>query len=364
MKFSTIFYVILANIKIWYLKFLNKHKSIVPYKILLNLTDLCNSRCVYCEIWKIKPKNEINMNEIGKMFDSLNDSLIWLSLSGGEVTLVNYYYDLIDQAVAKCKNLKILAFTTNALSPGKALEYAKYAKDKGLDVLITISLDGDEATHDQLRGIKGNYQKCEKLFSALKKENINVTYGITVSDQNKNFIENKYAIYREKIRAVTFVHSEGIYKIKNELSDLALLNSTKVIYRNYLRKNILFHNSILFEPNDKPIEYDRLHYNNDKPSEKSSGQPFAVQSDELKKHTSKWRDNTKKELRRLGEEVVIRAQSDGQLKLIYDANAICKHALNYSAFTVVPFSADIKLKSRINLLHSLGVRKVYHLVNL
>jgi len=134
--------------------------------------------------------------------------------------------------------------------------------------------------------------------------------------------------------------------------------------QNYLRKNILFHNSILFEPNDKPIEYDRLHYNNDKPSEKSSGQPFAVQSDELKKHTSKWRDNTKKELRRLGEEVVIRAQSDGQLKLIYDANAICKHALNYSAFTVVPFSADIKLKSRINLLHSLGVRKVYHLVNL
>ena len=238
MKFSTIFYVILANIKIWYLKFLNKHKSIVPYKILLNLTDLCNSRCVYCEIWKIKPKNEINMNEIGKMFDSLNNSLIWLSLSGGEVTLVNYYYDLIDQAVAKCKNLKILAFTTNALSPGKALEYAKYAKDKGLDVLITISLDGDEATHDQLRGIKGNYQKCEKLFSALKKENINVTYGITVSDQNKNFIENKYAIYREKIRAVTFVHSEGIYKIKNELSDLALLNSMKVIYRNYLIKNI------------------------------------------------------------------------------------------------------------------------------
>jgi MoaA/NifB/PqqE/SkfB family radical SAM enzyme len=238
MKFSTIFYVILANIKIWYLKFLNKHKSIVPYKILLNLTDLCNSRCIYCEIWKIKPKNEINMNEIGKMFDSLNYSLIWLSLSGGEVTLVNYYYDLIDQAVAKCKNLKILAFTTNALSPDKALKYAKYAKDKGLDVLITISLDGDEATHDQLRGIKGNYHKCEKLFSALKKENINVTYGITVSDQNKNFIENKYAIYREKIRAVTFVHSEGIYKIKNELSDLALLTSMKVIYKNYFIKNI------------------------------------------------------------------------------------------------------------------------------
>ena len=39
---------------------------------------------------------------------------------------------------------------------------------KGLDVLITISLDGDEETHDKLRGVKGNYQKCVKLYDKLK----------------------------------------------------------------------------------------------------------------------------------------------------------------------------------------------------
>ena len=214
MKISTISKIIQANIKIWILKVFNKKKKILPYKILLNLTDLCNSRCTYCEIWKIKPQNEINLNQIQKMFRSLNNNLIWLSLSGGEVTLVKYYYELVDEAIKECKNLRILAFTTNALSINRAYEYATYAKSKGLDVMITISLDGDESVHDKTRGVKGNYKKCELLYNKLKNAGISVNYGITVSDLNLNFIKEKYKKFRDKIRAVTFVHSNGIYNKK------------------------------------------------------------------------------------------------------------------------------------------------------
>ncbi len=238
MKIGSIISIINANIKIWYLKILNNEKKILPYKILINLTDLCNSRCVFCEIWKIKPKDEINLNHIKELFQSLNKNLIWLSLSGGEVTLVKYYYEMVDLAVEQCRNLKILAFTTNALAVDRAVEFAKYAKKKGLDVLITISLDGDEETHDKLRGIKGNYKKCVKLYEKLKSENINVNYGITVSDSNGEFIENKFKFYKEKIRAVTFVHSEGIYKIENQQEDKKILKSLKTIYQNYLIRNI------------------------------------------------------------------------------------------------------------------------------
>lgn len=238
MRISSIASIIQANVKIWYLKILNKENEILPYKILINLTDLCNSRCVFCEIWKIKPDNEINLDHIKNLFRSINKNLIWLSLSGGEVTLVKYYYDLVDVAVKECKNLKILAFTTNALAVNKAIEFAKYAKKKGLDVLITISLDGDEETHDKLRGVKGNYQKCVKLYDTLKSEGINANYGITVSDSNNKFIEQKYKFFRDKIRAVTFVHSEGIYKTENQQEDIKILDSLKIIYKNYIIKNI------------------------------------------------------------------------------------------------------------------------------
>ena len=71
MKASTVISIIFVNIKIWLLKLLGQSHKIVPYKALINLTDLCNSRCQYCEIWKIKPVNEINLNDI-KIEDFIN----------------------------------------------------------------------------------------------------------------------------------------------------------------------------------------------------------------------------------------------------------------------------------------------------
>ena len=76
MRISSIISIIKANFKIWYLKILNKENEILPYKILINLTDLCNSRCVFCEIWKIKPENEINLNQIKDLLKSINSQLL------------------------------------------------------------------------------------------------------------------------------------------------------------------------------------------------------------------------------------------------------------------------------------------------
>jgi hypothetical protein len=41
---------------------------------------------------------------------------------------------MIDKLIENCKNIKILAFTTNALAVDRAVDYALYAKYKGLDV--------------------------------------------------------------------------------------------------------------------------------------------------------------------------------------------------------------------------------------
>ncbi len=231
MKFKTIFYIVYVNLLIWFKKLFKF--EVKPYKILLNLTDLCNSKCNFCDIWKIKPQNEINLLDIENTFKSLNSSLYWLSLSGGEVTLVKYYKEMIDSLIFNCKNIKILAFTTNALAVNRALEYALYAKEKGLDVLVTISLDGDEHIHDELRGVKGNYKKCFDLYYKLKQNQINCNFGITISDQNNSFILNKYLQYKNLIKAVTFVHNHGIFGIEKNLEDHKILDSIEFIYKNY-----------------------------------------------------------------------------------------------------------------------------------
>ena len=233
MRITTLVSIFYINLKLFFLKIFNPRK-IVPYKVLINLTDLCNSRCNFCDIWKIKPENEINVDNIIKSFDGSEKDIYWLSLSGGEVTLVKYYFELIDRLKKKLPNLKIVAFTTNCLTPNRVVKYAKYIKDNDLDPLITLSLDGDEKLHDEVRGVKGNYKKCLETYEMLKNEKILCHYGITLSDKNYEFVKNDYHNYKDTMKAVTFIHSEGIYNKENSYEDdEKIIKSLKIIDKNF-----------------------------------------------------------------------------------------------------------------------------------
>jgi len=233
MRITTLISIFYINLKLFFLKIFNP-KKIVPYKVLINLTDLCNSRCNFCDIWKIKPENEINVDNIIKSFDGSEKDIYWLSLSGGEVTLVKYYFELIDRLKKKLPNLKIVAFTTNCLTPNRVVKYAKYIKDNDLDPLITLSLDGDEKLHDEVRGVKGNYKKCLETYEMLKNEKILCHYGITLSNKNYEFVKNDYHNYKDTMKAVTFIHSEGIYNKANSYEDdEKIIKSLKIIDKNF-----------------------------------------------------------------------------------------------------------------------------------
>jgi sulfatase maturation enzyme AslB (radical SAM superfamily) len=244
MKFSSIAIIILQNIKIWIFKALSLEHKLVPYKVLISLTNQCNSRCVYCDIWKINSEDksklqaELKLEELDSVFSDLGEHLIWLSLSGGEVTLVPYFKEMVLSAKKHCKNLKVFTFTTNALAPDRAVEYAIFTKKLGLDVFITISLDGDEETHDALRGIKGNFKKCVRLYEMLRTAGVNAHYGVTVGDGNEQFIKNDFPKMASMIRSVTFVHSGGIYHKENASDNSIMLKSLALINNCYKISNL------------------------------------------------------------------------------------------------------------------------------
>ncbi len=244
MKIDSIISIIIQNIKIWLYKLSGRSEKIIPYKILINLTNNCNSRCNFCNIWKINKENpnlvkkEINITQITKLFKEINKNLLWLSLSGGEVTLVPYYKDLILAAKRYCPKLKILTFTTNALLPQRALEYALFAQKQGLDVFIIISLDGSRELHNKLRGVPGNYQKAWETYHLMKKSKINCHFGLTVSDANFDFIKFQYKALRQDIKSITFVHDNGIYNKNNKINYRKISKGLNIIYKNYLIKSI------------------------------------------------------------------------------------------------------------------------------
>ena len=147
MRLSTVSAVVLRNMKIWSYKALGQTHRLRPYKVLVSLTNQCNSRCEYCDIWKINPENpelfkqEIKLDDLEGMFKDLNSDLIWLSLTGGEITLVKYFKDMVLAAKRDCPNLRLVTFTSNALAPDRALEYAIMTQPEMRDAALVAKLD-------------------------------------------------------------------------------------------------------------------------------------------------------------------------------------------------------------------------------
>ena len=233
MRFSTILIIILRNFELAIRDLFRLQYR--PYKVLFELTDHCNSKCKTCDIWKSdgEKKNEIKVKELEPILEEYGANLLWVALGGGEVTLYKDFDRLIDLLAARCPNLRIVTFTTNALLPEKVLSYAQKIKDKGFDVFITISLDGDKKTHDIIRGVEGNFEKSKSVLVQLTKQNIWSHFGLTVSSFNSEYIEKSLQDDIGKIRSFSFEHAGGIYKTAGQPNEKSIIKSLKTICRIY-----------------------------------------------------------------------------------------------------------------------------------
>ena len=215
-------------------------KSPIPYKWLIQLTNDCNSRCESCDIWKInkndpvKKSQESSLSDYQKFFDNSGQTLRWLSLSGGEITLFQYLGEFASLVREYCPNLRIITFTTNGLNPEKILEIADKLQGLAKDMFIVISLDGDEKLHDQLRGVPGNYEKAHKSYQLLKDAGFTVYFGTTLNNNNQKWIEEN----AEKLKSVSLIHSAGIFEKNNLINDEKLAQSLKTIVKSYKIKSL------------------------------------------------------------------------------------------------------------------------------
>lgn len=239
MKFGTIWALIAANLKIWLYKLLKQTHRLLPYKVLISITNRCNSKCLYCDIWKIPRENpgvleaEITLDDISAMFRDLHKNILSLAFTGGEVTLVKDFPEIMAAAREYCPRLKLVSFTTNALLPEKVLEYALSVKNLGLDVTVFISLDGDEELHDQIRNVPGSYRKCLAVFQSLKEHHIGCHFCLTVNDRNHEFVKAAVRQPGNPIRTFTFVHSNGIFRKDNRIDYRVIRETLSEVRRNY-----------------------------------------------------------------------------------------------------------------------------------
>lgn len=147
----------------------------LPYRINHLVTNMCNSRCLTCNVWKIYEQNpkllegEMKIDEYDRMFKGLPD-LLWFNFAGGEPFLRNDLAQILCSAVENCGKLMVCDTSTNGLMPGRieeiALEIMEDAKPSIFSV--GVSLDGVEELNNKIRGVKGDYKRALETYRRLR----------------------------------------------------------------------------------------------------------------------------------------------------------------------------------------------------
>lgn len=165
---------------------LRHFRPLSPTELQINVTYRCNSKCQMCQIWKMKPKNELSFSEWQKiMKDPIFLTIKRLSICGGEPVLHPKLIKLTKLFVNSTPRLQFLNLTTNGFLFKRTARIAKalasLSKKRGISFSVAVSLDGVGKTHDLIRGIPGAFEKTKATILILKSLQLKYNFGLGVS---------------------------------------------------------------------------------------------------------------------------------------------------------------------------------------
>lgn len=137
-----------------------------PTDIAILLTELCNARCVHCDIWKNKGKEDSPTLEQWKA--ALLDLRQWLgpvpvTITGGEALLKPFAVDLVAYGSS-------VGLLVELLSHGYWDDQSKFEKlALARPWRVTFSLDGLGETHTRIRGREKFFEKTTASIATLQR---------------------------------------------------------------------------------------------------------------------------------------------------------------------------------------------------
>jgi MoaA/NifB/PqqE/SkfB family radical SAM enzyme len=172
----------------------NAHRPSAPLKLNLCLTYWCQYKCKTCNIWQRKSSDELTTDEVVALVRQ-NPDVTWVDLTGGEIFLRRDIDDIFDAVVTGWSRLAILHFPTNGFQTDRIVRSVERIAGRGpARTVVTVSLDGDEALNDEIRGVTGGFRRQMETFTALRRlPGIVAALGMTLSTHNLGAFERTFA---------------------------------------------------------------------------------------------------------------------------------------------------------------------------
>jgi MoaA/NifB/PqqE/SkfB family radical SAM enzyme len=179
-----------------------------PTSIAIALTERCNARCIHCDIWKNKGREESPGLEGWKTV--LSDLRSWLGpvhvvISGGEALMRPYAVDLV-------KHGTDIGLFIELLSNGYWDDQLKFERIAEANPgRVTFSFDGIGSVHNLIRGRDNFFDKTTSCIQTLTKAR---------SEQRRHF----------DIRLKTVVMQQNLEELSN-IATYADVNNLEVFYQ-------------------------------------------------------------------------------------------------------------------------------------
>ncbi|MCX6939029.1 MAG: radical SAM protein [Verrucomicrobia bacterium] len=152
---------------------LGREKDALPFKIVLVVTKRCHSRCVYCDIWKIKDRpdgiaGELTGEEMARLA-AANPYLHWIDFTGGEPTDRPDFVEVVQAFHRHCPDLLLVHFPTNGLATRRIIAAAaELRRTVRARLVVTVSIDGPPELNDRLRGVPRDFEHALATFIGLR----------------------------------------------------------------------------------------------------------------------------------------------------------------------------------------------------
>lgn len=172
----------------------NFKRLVFPYKLTFVVTYWCNYRCKTCNIWQMKPKDELTLHEIEEFFRKSN-KFNWIDFTGGEVWLRKGFTRIVEAALHHCPNLVAIHFPTNGYLTEQIVRGVQQIMEmRPAKLVITVSTDGDQAVNDDVRGIQGGWRRQIDTYRRLHAlGGVKVLLGMTLSALNAGQYDKAFA---------------------------------------------------------------------------------------------------------------------------------------------------------------------------
>lgn len=188
-----------------------------PVRYFLELTYRCNLACPFCFINEDRQKDELTTKE---WFDII-EQIPWysfISIVAGEVMIRPDFFDILEKSCKQTRGKVSIITNGLLLDEEKIKKFIKYNM-----LLLSISIDGYEEAHDNIRNKKGLWENIIKNLEILKelKEK---------EKKTKPLLDIKSVILENNLNDLP-----KIYKKANELG--AEFYSLSFKRNNFLRQN-------------------------------------------------------------------------------------------------------------------------------